>query len=125
MEQGLIFDAVLAAVDQILELPLKDPSKANFLQISVAARMQGLISSKTAAVGFLGSTSISPPAFLLVLGIYIVILTAILTNYVVEIELGDDKLAKRVAIASAFPVSLGVFTAGAILGGQVLGSMID
>ncbi len=94
------------------------------LVTSVAARMQGLLSAKTASTGFLGSTGVSPPAFLLVLGIYIVILTAILINYAVGIELGDDKLAKRVAIASALPVALGVFTAGAILGGRMLTSIV-
>ena len=94
------------------------------LVTSVAARMQGLLSSKTVSSGFLGSTEVSPPAFLLVLGIYIVILTVILINYVVEIELGEDRLAKRMAIASALPVALGVFTAGAILGGQMLGALI-
>ena len=94
------------------------------LVTSVAARMQGLLSSKTASSGFLGSTEVSPPAFPLVLGICIVLLTAILINYVVEIELGEDGLAKRMAIASALPVALGVFTAGAILGGQMLGALI-
>ncbi|MDI6883763.1 MAG: type II secretion system F family protein [Hadesarchaea archaeon] len=94
------------------------------LVTSVAARMQGLLSSKTASTGFLGSTEVSPPAFLLVLGIYIVLLTAILINYAVEIELGEDRLAKRVAIASALPVALGVFTAGTILGGQMLSSIV-
>ncbi len=91
---------------------------------SIAARMQGVLSSKTTSTGFLGSTGVSPPAFLLVIGIYIVLLTAILINYAVEIELGGDRLAKRMAIASALPVALGVFTAGAILGGQMLGALI-
>jgi Flp pilus assembly protein TadB len=91
---------------------------------SVAARMQGLLSSKTVSSGFLGSTEVSPPVFLLVLGIYIVILTVILINYAVEIELGEDRLAKRMAIASALPVALGVFTIGAILGGKILGALI-
>lgn len=94
------------------------------LVTSVAARLQGLLSTKTATIGFLGSTGISPPAFLLVLGTYIVILTAILTNYSVEIELGDDRLAKRMALASALPVALGVFTAGVILGGRMLDAII-
>ncbi|MFH1821166.1 MAG: type II secretion system F family protein [Methanobacteriota archaeon] len=94
------------------------------LVTSVAARLQGLLSSKTAVFGFFNSSEISPPAFLLVLGVYIVILTAILINYSVGIELGDDRLAKRVSIASALPVALGVFTAGAILGGQMISSLI-
>jgi len=94
------------------------------LVTSVAARMQGLLSSKTASAGFLGSTGVSPPAFLLVLGVYITILTAILINYVVEIELSDDRWAKRMSIASALPVAMGVFTAGAILGGQMLSALV-
>jgi len=94
------------------------------LVTSVAARLQGLLSSKTSAAGFLGSAEISPSAFLFVLGVYIVILTAILINYAVEIERGDDRLAKRVAIASALPVALGVFTAGVILGGQMITAII-
>ena len=86
---------------------------------SIAARMQGVLTSKTSSTGFLESAEISPPAFLFVLGLYIIILTVILVNYAVEIELGEDRIAKRVAIASALPVALGVFTAGAILGGQM------
>ncbi len=94
------------------------------LVTSVAARMQGLLSSKTSSTGFMSSAGVSPPAFLFVLGIYILILTAILVNYAVEIELGDDRLAKCMAITSALPVALGVFTAGAILGGQMLSSIV-
>jgi hypothetical protein len=39
-------------------------------------------------------------------------------------ELGEDRLAKRIAIASALSVALGVFTVGAILGGKILGALI-
>jgi hypothetical protein len=39
-------------------------------------------------------------------------------------ELGEDRLAKRIAIASALPVALGVFTVDAIVGGQMLGALI-
>jgi len=90
---------------------------------SVTARMQGVLASKTASSAFLGS-EISPPAFLIVLGIYTLILAVLLTNYAVEIEFGEDRVAKRMAIASALPVALGVFTAGAILGGQMLTSVV-
>lgn len=92
---------------------------------AIAARMQGLLASKTASVGFLGSgAGVSPAAFLFVLGLYVVLLTAILMSYAVEVELGDDPLAKRVAIARALPLALGVFTAGAIIGGQMLNALI-
>ena len=93
---------------------------------AITARMQDLLASKTASVGFLGpSTGVSSTAFLFVIGLYVVLLTAILMSYAVEIELGDDPLAKRVAIARALPVALGVFTAGAIIGGQMLGALIS
>jgi Flp pilus assembly protein TadB len=92
---------------------------------AIAARIQGLLASKTASVGFLGSDAgVSPAAFLLVLGLYVVLLTAILMSYAVEIELGDDSIAKRIAVARALPVALGVFTAGAIIGGQMLNALI-
>ncbi|MEM3421479.1 MAG: hypothetical protein QW315_04390 [Candidatus Hadarchaeum sp.] len=91
---------------------------------SIAARLQGLLSEKVASLEFFLSAEISPPAFLFVLGLYIIILTIILINYVVEIELGEDGLAKRMAFASALPVSMVVFTAGAILGGQVVAFLL-
>ena len=94
------------------------------LVTSIAARMQGLLSG-AAATGFLGQMEISTPDLLLVLGGYIVILAAILTNYSVEIELGDDRLAKRMALAIAMPVALFVFTAGAILGGQIFSGFLS
>ncbi len=88
---------------------------------AIAARMQGLLASKTASVEFLGSGArVSSAAFLFVLGLCVVLLTAILMSYAVEIELGDDPLAKRVALARALPVALEVFTVGVIVGGQML-----
>lgn len=92
---------------------------------SVAARMQGLLVSKAPSAGFLGAGSgVSPTAFLFVLGLYILLLTVILINYSIEIELGDDRIAKRMAIAQALPIAIGVFTVGAIVGGQLLSSII-
>ncbi|MBC7219841.1 MAG: hypothetical protein H5T49_06920, partial [Hadesarchaea archaeon] len=91
---------------------------------SIAARLQGTLSEKVASLDFFLSAEISPPAFLFVLGLYIIILTAILINYVVEIELGEDGLAKRMALAGALPLALGVFTAGAILGGQMIAFLL-
>ncbi|MEM4723603.1 MAG: hypothetical protein QXP01_01160 [Candidatus Hadarchaeum sp.] len=91
---------------------------------SIAARLQGLLSEKVASLEFFISAEISPPAFLFVLGLYVIILTIILINYVVGIELGEDGLAKRMAIAGALPVSMIVFTAGAILGGQTVAFLL-
>jgi len=92
---------------------------------AIAARMQGLLASKTASVGFLSSgAGVSSAAFLFVLGLYVVLLAAILMSYAVEIELGDDPLAKRVALARALPIALGVFTLGAVVGGQMLTAII-
>ncbi len=92
---------------------------------AIAARMQGLLASKTASVGFLGSgAGVSSAAFLFVLGLYVVLLTAILMSYAVEIELGDDPLAKRVVLARSLPVALGVFTLGAVVGGYMLTAIV-
>ncbi len=92
--------------------------------VSISARMQGVLSSKTASFGFLNFSGVSSPVFLLVLGIYVVILTVILVNYVVEIEFGGDGVVKRMAMVNALPVALGVFTAGAIIGGCVFGAIV-
>ncbi|MBA7502409.1 hypothetical protein ES706_00993 [subsurface metagenome] len=92
---------------------------------AIAARMQGLLASKTALVGFLNEGARIPSAaFLFVLGLYVVLLTSILMSYAVEIELGDDPLAKRVTLARALPIALGVFTLGAIVGGHMLTAII-
>ena len=91
---------------------------------SVSAQMQEMLSSKATSSGFLNFSGVSPPAFLLVLGIYVVMLTAILVNYMVEIEIGSDWVIKRMAMANALPVALGVFTAGAIIGGQIIGIIV-
>ncbi|MBA7603708.1 hypothetical protein ES703_10824 [subsurface metagenome] len=92
---------------------------------AIAARMQGLLASKTALVGFLNAGARIPSAaFLFVLGLYVVLLTSILMSYAVEIELGDDPLAKRVTLARALPIALGVFTLGAIVGGHMLTAII-
>jgi len=40
-------------------------------------------------------------------------------------ELSEDRLAKRIAIASALSTALGVFTVGAILGGKIPGALIS
>ena len=95
------------------------------LVVSIAAQMQWLLASKTGSVGFLGSgPAVSSAAFLLVLGIYVLLLTVILMCCAVEIELGDDRLVKRVVLAQSLPAALGVFTAGAILGGQLLSVVV-
>jgi hypothetical protein len=91
---------------------------------AITARMQGVLASKNAA-SFLGSGStIQPTTFLFVLGIYATLLAAILTLYATEIEFGDDPLAKRVALARALPIALVVFTLGAIVGEQLLTTII-
>ncbi|MEW6221899.1 MAG: hypothetical protein AB1476_01060 [Candidatus Hadarchaeota archaeon] len=93
------------------------------LVASVTARMQGVLSSKAASATFLGS-GMPPTAFFLVLAVYTVILAALLTDFSVQLEFGEDRVARRVAVASAIPVALGVFTAGSILGGQALSSLV-
>jgi Flp pilus assembly protein TadB len=91
---------------------------------SVTSRMQGVLAGKSAEVSFLGGTPVSPSIFLLVLGIYTVLLTIILISYATEIEVGDDGLAKRAALAQSLPVALVVFTIGAVVGGRMMAAIV-
>jgi len=92
---------------------------------SITARMQHALASGAASVpGFLDAGGIPSWAFTLALGIYTVLLAAILISYAVEIELGNDKLAKRAALARSLPLALGVFTLGTLVGGQLLSGVL-
>ena len=91
---------------------------------SVTSRMQGVLAGKSTEVSFLGSASVSPSIFLFVLGVYIMLLTIILISYSTEIEVGDDGLAKRTAIAQSLPIALTVFTIGAVVGGRMMTAII-
>ncbi len=95
------------------------------LVAAVAGCLQGTLTSKTAATPFLGAgASVSPPVFLLMLGVYVALLTAILISYATEIEAGSDSLLKRVMIARALLISISVFTVGVVLGGQLLTGLL-
>jgi len=91
---------------------------------SVTSRMQGVLAGKSAEVSFLGGAPVSPSIFLFVLGIYIMLLTIILVSYLTEIEVGDDDLAKRAAIAKSLPIALAVFTIGAVVGGRMMAAIV-
>lgn len=91
---------------------------------AVTSRMQGVLTKTAAGGAFLGGGAVSPSMFLLVLGIYVVMLAAILISYSTEIEVGNDALAKRAAIAQGLPITLAVFTIGAIVGGQMLSAIV-
>jgi hypothetical protein len=95
------------------------------LVAAVAGCLQGTLTSKASATPFLGTgTSVSPPVFLFVLGFYVILLTIILVSYATEIEAGDDLLLKRAMMARALLVSMGVFTVGVIMGGQLLTGLL-
>jgi len=91
---------------------------------SVTSRMQGALAGKSTEVSFLGGVSVSPPIFLFVLGVYIILLTIILISYSTEIEVGDDGLAKRTTIAQSLPIALIVFTIGAVVGGRMMTAIV-
>ncbi len=92
---------------------------------AIAARMQSFLASKTAPVSLWGpGTGVSSSTFLFVLGFYVVLLTATLMSYAIEIETGDDPVSKRVALARALPIALGVFTLGSIVGKYMLTAII-
>ncbi len=91
---------------------------------SVVSRMQGVLTKTATGGAFLGGGAVSPSLFLLVLGVYVTMLAAILISYSTEIEVGDDALVKRAAIAQALPIALAVFTVGAIVGGKMLSAIV-
>jgi hypothetical protein len=94
------------------------------LVVSVTARLQELLFSKAGEGGLFGSMAIPPADFTFVLSVYTVILTALLMNYVVELELGNDRVVKRMVIAVSLPVALAIFTAGWIASGWALGALV-
>lgn len=88
---------------------------------SITVRLQQLLLDKTQNLPFFGAgVQLPSHTFLGVLGIYIIVLTLLLTNYIVKIEQGDDKVIKRINIAKTLPISLTVFTFGFIIGGQLI-----
>jgi Flp pilus assembly protein TadB len=92
---------------------------------AVTSRLQGVLSSKPGTVPFLSSSASLPPdAFLLALGLYVVALVVILISYAAEIELGDDRLSKRVMIARGLPVAVAVFTTSVLVSQQLFSSII-
>lgn len=92
---------------------------------SVTARLQLALSSKASSIPFLSfGQSLSPPSFLLLLGVYVLLLTMILLSCAVEIEVGDDPLMKRVIIARALPIAMAVFTVGALVSGQFVAALV-
>ncbi|KXB07435.1 hypothetical protein AKJ51_01225 [candidate division MSBL1 archaeon SCGC-AAA382A20] len=92
---------------------------------SITVQIHELLSEKTKNLPFFGSgLKISSPNFLTVMGLYIIILTTILTFYIVEIESGQDKVMKRAKLAETLPVSMTVFTFGLLIGKQILSILI-
>ncbi len=88
---------------------------------AVTVQLQQLLSEKTQNLPLFGAkVQISSPTFLGVLGIYVIMITILLSNYTVEIKIGNDKLAKKMTIAKALPTATTVYTIGLILGGQML-----
>ncbi|MEM2907941.1 MAG: hypothetical protein QXP65_01875 [Candidatus Hadarchaeales archaeon] len=92
---------------------------------SVTARLQLALSSKASSIPFLSSgQSLSPPSFLLVLGVYVLLLTMILLSCAVEISVVEVSLKKRVIIARALPIAMAVFTVGALVSGQFVAALV-
>ncbi len=60
-----------------------------------------------------------PPLLLLLLGFYQLILSLFLLSLVSEME-GEDRIGKRLLLASGLPLSLSVFTLGTVGGGVLL-----
>jgi hypothetical protein len=94
------------------------------LVASVTAKIQELLFSKTSGVQFFDVSAIAPADFAIVLGTYTVILAALLMNYAVELEFGNDKVVKRMVIAVSLPVALTVFTVGWVVSGLALNALM-
>lgn len=92
---------------------------------SVTVRLQQLLSNKTSNLPFFGNgVQISDSTFLGILGFYVIVLTILLTLYVVEIEYGKNKVMKRMSLAQTLPISMLVFTTGYVFGGQILSMLV-
>ncbi|KXB07324.1 hypothetical protein AKJ52_00515 [candidate division MSBL1 archaeon SCGC-AAA382C18] len=92
---------------------------------SVTVQLQQLLSEKTSNIPIFGTkVQISSATFLGVLGLYVMIITILLSSYTVEIEVGNDKLTKRMTIAKALPTATSVYTIGLFLGKQMLSFLL-
>jgi hypothetical protein len=56
------------------------------------------------------SQSISPDHFLLAIGVYIVLISAILTRFAGSVEYGGDRTQLKYDIACMLPISIAIFT---------------
>lgn len=68
--------------------------------------------------------SVSPDIFLLVVGIYMILLVIILTRFAGGIEYGDDKPQFMYDLGQRLPMSIMVFTVTTIVSRMIFGSMV-
>ncbi|MFW5933012.1 MAG: type II secretion system F family protein [Candidatus Hadarchaeota archaeon] len=95
------------------------------LVASVTVQLQRVLSKKSVEIPILGSgTKINNGMFLGIMGFYILALTVLISDYIVEIERGNDGLFKRRVMAKAVPTTLTVFTVGIYLGKRMLSFLL-
>ncbi|MFN4133797.1 MAG: hypothetical protein ACK4GQ_05470, partial [Candidatus Hadarchaeales archaeon] len=92
--------------------------------VAITARLQEVLFLKSSQNGFFSGASFSPPAFSIILCIYAVILAALLMVYAVELELGDDRVVKRMVLAVSLPMAILMFTVAWAVGGWMLAFLI-
>jgi hypothetical protein len=91
-----------------------------------AATMNQVNPGLTAAGGYIFAnryevSQVPPEAFVLIIGLYVILLAAILIYFSSGIEFGDDRIAFIADLGIALPSSVAVFSAAAILSGAVFG----
>lgn len=87
---------------------------------AITVKLQEVLFLKSAHSQLFGGGSFSPVAFSVVLGVYTIALAAILMNYAVELEYGEDRVVKRMALAVSIPMAMLMFTVALVVGGWML-----
>lgn len=88
---------------------------------SITIKIQQVVSQNTSSMPIFGSgVQIPQSTFLGVLGSYTLILTILLSSYIVEIQEGDDRLRKLREISNNLPIAMTIFTFGLIIGEKAI-----
>ncbi|MEM2192247.1 MAG: hypothetical protein QXG38_01370, partial [Candidatus Hadarchaeales archaeon] len=92
--------------------------------VAITARLQEVLFLKSFQSEIFSGKSFSPPAFSIILAIYAVVLAAILMAYAVELEVGDDKVVKRMVLAVSLPMAMLMFTVAWAVGRWMLAFLL-
>ena len=71
-----------------------------------------------------GAPLVSPGMFVLIVGLYVILLVVILLRFVDGIEHGDDRYELMYGIGRTLPVSMAVFTATTMIANVMFAGML-